>query len=87
MTKLLKFYGTYCAPCKQLHKIIESAQLPVPVENICIEDADDEILTKYQIKGVPVLILLDENENVLWKHVGMISADQLIQKINDHVSC
>ena len=84
MKKLLKFYGTYCMPCKQLNTIMKTMELPVPVEEICIEEADEEVLKKYQIRSVPTLILVNDDK-LLWKHVGMISAENLLTELNDYV--
>lgn len=46
-------------------------------------DADDNehIITKYNVKSLPTLIFLDENENVLSRHVGFITKEQLSNKI------
>lgn len=84
MKKLLKFYGEYCMPCKQLTSIMSTMELPVPVEEINIEECEDELLKKYQIRSVPTLVLID-GDKFLWKHAGMISAEQLSTELKDYV--
>lgn len=63
MKELLKFQATWCGPCKSLSKIMEGADLGIFVKEIDI-DEDTAMTVKYQIRGVPTLILLEDGKEV-----------------------
>ena len=44
-------------------------------------DEDEEFCEKYNIKNIPVLLLCDNNNNVLYRQVGFISKEDLTRKI------
>ena len=79
VTKIYKVGGEWCGPCRLLKQELKDFNL-VPIIEI---DADeDEIFCeKYNIKNIPVLLLCNENDNVVYKHVGFISKKELIEKI------
>lgn len=77
MKKVLKFYAEWCGPCKVLAPIVEKVLSEekfsaVEFENIDIDDDTDGLCEKYKIRNIPVVIALDENDNVLDKFVGSI---------------
>ena len=61
--KILRFTASWCGPCKTLAKNLEESNLSVPIEVIDI-DVQSDIAVEYGIRGVPTLILLDENIEV-----------------------
>ena len=62
--KLIKFYAEWCQPCKMLSRIMEDIDLGVPIENIDI-DKNMDIAMQYGVRGVPMLVLVDEQGNTL----------------------
>lgn len=68
--KLVKIYSQGCKPCMMLTNYLIS--LGVAFEEV---EINDEIIEKYDITGVPVLILLDDNDNVVDKVVGFNPSD------------
>lgn len=62
--KLLKFFATWCAPCKTLTTMLESEDLGVEIVPIDM-DQEPEKFTKYGIKSVPTLLLVDDEGNAL----------------------
>lgn len=78
--KALKFYATWCEPCKALSKIIEGAQdkITVPIENIDIEQNMD-LAQKYGIRGVPALVIVDEDGKEIKRQSGMMMEDKLLE--------
>lgn len=80
INKILKFSTSYCGPCKQLKKELEDFDL-IPIESIDA-DEDEELCLKYNIRSVPVLIFLGENDTELGRRVGFISKKDLIDLIN-----
>jgi thioredoxin-like negative regulator of GroEL len=63
MEKILRFTASWCQPCKQLAKTLESADLGVPIEVIDI-DVNPEMVEEYQIRGVPTLVHLPSNQKI-----------------------
>ena len=78
--KALKFYATWCEPCKALSKIIEGAQgkITMPIENVDIEQ-NMELAQKYGIRGVPALVIVDEDGKEIKRQSGMLMEDKLLE--------
>jgi len=71
--KLLKFYASWCAPCKMLSTIIESTDKDlITVEAVDIE-AQRELAMSYGIRGVPTCIIVDSDNKELRRKVGMMN--------------
>lgn len=80
---LIDFSTKWCVPCKKMKPVIQEIQkenLNVKVIHI---DADDhqELIKKYQIKGVPVFMVF-KNGKEIFKHVGIISKEALLKQLN-----
>jgi thioredoxin 1 len=78
--KALKFYATWCEPCKSLSKIIEGAQdkITMPIEDIDIEQ-NMELAQKYGIRGVPALVIVDDEGKEVKRQNGMVMEDKLLE--------
>lgn len=72
---LLKFSANiYCKPCKELDKVILATDLG-DIDYQGVDVTDDLNLAKHwNIRGVPTLLLLDENEEELKRHTGLLSS-------------
>ena len=68
--KILKFQAEWCGPCKMLSKTLEGYD-EVEIQEIDI-DADQEVAIRYGIRGVPTLVLLDDNGAELRRKSGMM---------------
>ena len=79
--KLLKFYADWCGPCKMLSRVMEDVELPYPVEEINI-DNDQALSVKYGIRGVPTLVLVDDDNNEVRRVSGMLMESQLTAFVN-----
>lgn len=78
--KLLKFEASWCQPCKQLTKTMEGMEFPYPVEVVDIDKNRDAVM-EYGVRGVPHLILLDENNNPLVRVGGALTKTQLTEAL------
>lgn len=75
MKKLVVFKAHWCAPCKMLSKVIQDTDLGIPVETVDI-DADPTATTEYDIRGVPTVLLMSDNQ-VMRRKSGYMNAEQL----------
>jgi thioredoxin 1 len=78
--KALKFEASWCQPCKMLTKIMEDAseQITVPVEKIDI-DENMELAKQYGIRGVPTLVLVDDEGREIKRQSGVMMEAQLLE--------
>ena len=78
--KALKFYATWCEPCKALSKIIEGEadKITMPIEDIDIEQ-NMELAQKYGIRGVPALVIVNEDGTEIKRQSGMLMEDKLLE--------
>jgi thioredoxin 1 len=77
--KLLKFYATWCGPCKGLTSVIEGMKdLPVPIQNVDI-DAEMDTARKYNVRSVPTMVLVNDDGSEVKRVVGMMNEKQIIE--------
>ncbi len=81
MKELLKFQATWCGPCKSLSKVMEGVDLGMYVKEIDI-DEDTVTTVKYQIRGVPTLILLEDGKEIK-RTSGAMTLDKLKAWLED----
>ena len=63
---LIDFHATWCGPCKQLSPIVQevSKEMGDAVRVIKIDvDKDQTVAQKYQIRGVPTMMILKKGNN------------------------
>ena len=74
--KVLKFYADWCVPCKSLSKIIEQHYTgDIPIENIDI-DQNNDMAREYNIRSVPVCVLVDGEGQEIRRQSGMMMIDK-----------
>jgi len=64
---LVKFYATWCAPCKILKPEFDKAKREVGNKVLFVEyniDSGTDILSKYGVKRVPTMILFENGKAV-----------------------
>ena len=74
--KLLKIYSDTCGPCKVLEKNLQLANIEHESFNISSEQGE-EIVDKYDVRAVPTLSLLNDNNEVAKKHTGVMNIEDL----------
>jgi thioredoxin 1 len=87
--KLYDFYTEYCQPCKQLSPIIDTLKKEFEgnenVEIIKVNvDVEPELSTKYNIRSVPTLIYLKDDE-IVHRSTGLVNKQTILNKINELV--
>ena len=72
---LLKFSASiWCKPCKELDKIILATDLgDIDYHEVDV-DEDPSLVKYWNVRGVPTLLLLDENKEELKRHTGLLSS-------------
>ena len=82
---LVDIFADWCAPCKTITPILKEVKstLNDSIKVIKIDiDKNQQIADKFQIKGVPTLLLF-KNGEVVWKHTGLIQKEELITIIKE----
>ncbi len=81
---LVDFKADWCGPCKTMIPILKEVkkQLKDQVAIIKIDvDKNPAVAAKYQIRGVPTLMIFKESKQV-WKQSGVVQVNQLIEVLN-----
>lgn len=76
---LIDFYAEWCGPCKMMPAILKELKekMGETLRIIKIDvDKNQQIASKYQVRGVPTLMLVKAG-SVLWKQSGMMDANSL----------
>lgn len=82
INQILFFHADWCSQCKLLQKELKDFNY-IPILEI---DADENegLCEMYNIKSLPVIVLLNEVNKEVNKHVGFISKENLIDFIKDN---
>ena len=72
--KILKFYTDFCSPCRTLTTMLDHFNFPITAVNIQLEP---EMALKYNVRKVPTLVFIDDEENELTRETGLISGDEV----------
>lgn len=84
---LIDFHAEWCGPCKTVAPILKSLKEDMgdSVKLIKIDvDKNPEIASKYQIRGVPTLMIF-KNGNLMWRQSGVTPLEGLKTEVNKHI--
>ena len=90
--RVVEYSASWCAPCRAFaptfKKVSEMEEFKdIIFENVDIDDGDHEIdIEKLQIKSVPTTILLDENNEPIYKLMGNVPKGDLVNLINQSLN-
>ena len=82
---LVDFFAEWCGPCKMMSPILKEVKstLGDKVSIIKIDvDKNQALAAKYQVRGVPTLILYKSGKQV-WRQSGAVQKNELVTIINN----
>lgn len=85
---LIDFHAEWCGPCKMMAPILSDLKSKVgdTAKIIKIDiDKNRDLATKFQVRGVPTLMIFKEGE-LKWRNSGIHSVAQLDELIKSYAS-
>jgi thioredoxin 1 len=82
---LVDFFAEWCGPCKMMSPILKEVKsaLGDKISIIKIDvDKNQSLAAKYQVRGVPTLILYKSGKQV-WRQSGAVQKNELVTIINN----
>ena len=83
---LVDFYATWCGPCKMMAPMLDQLKSEIGDKARVIKvdvDKNPAAATKYQVRGVPTLILFKKGQ-IQWQQSGVVQPTQLKQVIDQY---
>ncbi len=83
---LVDFHAEWCGPCKTQSPIIKQVakEIDGKVRIIKIDiDKNQAIAQRYNVRGVPTLVLFKEGQ-IVWRQSGVQTKAQLVDVITQH---
>ena len=84
---LVDFYATWCGPCKTMSPILDELKVKIGDKASVIKvdvDKNPAAAAKFQVRGVPKLILF-KNGEVKWRQSGVVAANDLKSLISKYL--
>lgn len=82
---LVEFYALWCAPCREMHRILNQLNdfdKKIDILRLDIDAPENYKLTQeFNISTVPTLIIFRDGE-MLWRTSGVVSAEYLEKTIS-----
>lgn len=88
MKKVIKFGALWCSPCKLMHPVFEKISEKLSTDELSfseidVDDDTEDLSSKYGIRNIPAILVIDEDDKVLGRFVGAMSDESLEEKIKD----
>lgn len=79
MKTVIKMGASWCKPCLQLKPIFYEAIQEMDDIKVVEVDVDicPDIASNYKVRGVPTVIVTDDDDNILAMKSGMMTKEQL----------
>lgn len=75
--KLLQFKAVGCNPCKMQTKEFEENPVDTELVPIDVDEDKEDLATKYNVRAVPTMVLVGDNDKVLNKWVGITKSSTI----------
>ena len=79
----MKFYSPCCGQCRVVAREFKDNPINVPIEDINVVE-EPEIADKYNIKGLPTILLLNDKEEVVETWHGIVKSEVINSKIKEY---
>lgn len=83
---LVDFYADWCGPCKMLSPILQQVKVELGDDLKIVKidvDKNQSLAAKYQVRGVPTMILFKQG-NQVWRESGVLQAQDLVAIIKNN---
>lgn len=83
MKRILKFYATWCNPCKELSDLFETPEYHnlFISNNVLVEDINAdlelELMETFEVKKLPCLVFLNEKDEEVGRLTGKLVTSKL----------
>lgn len=81
----MKFYSPCCGQCRVVAREFKDNPINVPIEDINVVE-EPEIADKYNVKGLPTILLLNDKEEILETWHGIVKSEVINNKIKEYGS-
>ena len=81
----MKFYSPCCGQCRVVAREFKDNPINVPIEDINVVE-EPKIADKYNVKGLPTILLLNDKEEVLEIWYGIVKSEVINSKIKKYGS-
>lgn len=79
----MKFYSPCCGQCRVVAREFKDNPINVPIEDINVVE-EPEVADKYNVKGLPTILLLNDKEEVLETWHGIVKSEVINNKIKEY---
>ena len=79
----MKFYSPCCGQCKVVAKEFKDHPIDAPVKDINVME-NPEVADKYNVKGLPTILLLNDKEEVVETWHGIIKSEVINNKVKEY---
>lgn len=85
---LVDFFATWCGPCKMMGPILDDVSKKISDKAVVLKvdvDKNRDAAIKYQVQGVPTLIIFKKGK-IVWRQSGVVQANQLVNLLQQHAA-
>lgn len=84
--RVINFTAPWCSACKQLKPVLKEVMnnynRSVDCEILNVDDKSNlEMVRSFRVKAIPVTYVFDRKGNLIFKHIGYISAQDLDSQV------